>query len=412
MSRTLAMHGGAPIRTRPFTTWPIFGEAEEQRLLQALRSGRWGRLQGPEVESSSGGSRPCTAARHGIAVVNGTVSLRIALHRRGPPCRRRGHRPRLHLPLDGVGRGRGQLRAGVRRHRPADTSTSTRVRSRPPSLHGHGPSSRSTLPASRPTWTPSWRSHADTTCSCSKTRRMPTAPHIAGRSAGSIGHAASFSFQSSKNLTAGEGGIITTNDEALAAACRSIHNCGRVPEGVWYEHHVISGNYRLGEFQGAVLNCQLDRLEAQTATRDANGRYLASRLAVLPGVSSAGATRRLHAAQSASLHAAARRRGLRRPTRGGAAGTAGGRHSVQRRLRVSRCMTSRCSGTGRSAPTSLRRVDALDYTGVRCPNSERICREQGVWLDQATVAGRACRHGRHRRRVREGVRAAGDAGDQ
>ena len=50
-----------------------------------------------------------------------------------------------------------------------------------------------------------------------------------GRPVGSIGHMASFSFQSSKNLTAGEGGIITTNDEALAESCRSIQNCGRIP---------------------------------------------------------------------------------------------------------------------------------------------------------------------------------------
>ena len=84
------------------------------------------------------------------------------------------------------------------------------------------------------------------------------------RPAGSIGHLGSFSFQSSKNLTSGEGGIITTNDDALAESCRSIHSCGRIPGGLWYEHHVMSGNYRLGEFQGAILNCQLSRLEAQT----------------------------------------------------------------------------------------------------------------------------------------------------
>ena len=104
------------------------------------------------------------------------------------------------------------------------------------------------------------------------------------RPAGSLGHLGSFSFQSSKNLTSGEGGIVTTNDEKLAAACRSIHNCGRVPTGVWYEHHVISGNYRLGELQGALLNAQLERLEEQTKTRDANGRHLASRLQDLPGL--------------------------------------------------------------------------------------------------------------------------------
>ena len=65
-----------------------------------------------------------------------------------------------------------------------------------------------------------------------------------------------------------------SNDNALAAKCRSIHNCGRVPGGVWYEHHVISGNHRMGEFQGAILNCQLDRLSEQNKLRNENGRYL------------------------------------------------------------------------------------------------------------------------------------------
>src|SRR5690606_22404121 len=91
------------------------------------------------------------------------------------------------------------------------------------------------------------------------------------RPAGSLSDLASFSFQSSKNLTSGEGGIVTSNDERLAAECRSLHNCGRIPSGVWYEHHVISGNYRLGELQGALLNTQLQRLEEQTRTRDENG---------------------------------------------------------------------------------------------------------------------------------------------
>ena len=77
---------------------------------------------------------------------------------------------------------------------------------------------------------------------------------------------------------------------------------------MWYEHHVISGNYRLGEFQGAVLNAQLDRLEAQTKTRDRNGQYLAARLAKLPGLHPQKAPGDLHPAQLPPLHAAHRRR--------------------------------------------------------------------------------------------------------
>jgi dTDP-4-amino-4,6-dideoxygalactose transaminase len=85
-------------------------------------------------------------------------------------------------------------------------------------------------------------------------------------------------------MTSGEGGIITSNDDALAAKCRSIHNCGRVPGGKWYEHHIISGNHRLNEFAGAILNCQLDRLKEQADRRDANGRYLDEKLSQIPGI--------------------------------------------------------------------------------------------------------------------------------
>lgn len=68
-----------------------------------------------------------------------------------------------------------------------------------------------------------------------------------GRKVGTFGDCGSFSFQSSKNLTAGEGGIIVSNDEKYVGRCRSFHNCGRLPEGPWYEHHLIGGNYRLSE---------------------------------------------------------------------------------------------------------------------------------------------------------------------
>src|SRR5438128_12391220 len=79
MSQKLALLGGTPVRTRPFTSWPIFGKAEEKRLLRTLRSGKWGRLHGPEVAGFENRFASMHGCKHGIAVVNGTVSLRIAL---------------------------------------------------------------------------------------------------------------------------------------------------------------------------------------------------------------------------------------------------------------------------------------------------------------------------------------------
>src|SRR6186997_2146839 len=79
MSNTLALLGGTPIRTKPFPTWPIFGREEEEAVLRALRSGNWGRLAGKEVETFERRFAEYHGAKHGIAVVNGTVSLRVAL---------------------------------------------------------------------------------------------------------------------------------------------------------------------------------------------------------------------------------------------------------------------------------------------------------------------------------------------
>ena len=84
MTQQLALLGGRPVRERPFTSWPIFGEREEERVLGALRSGRWGRLDGKEVSVFDSYPTQLTQMREaiektGIAIVNGTVSLRLGL---------------------------------------------------------------------------------------------------------------------------------------------------------------------------------------------------------------------------------------------------------------------------------------------------------------------------------------------
>ena len=206
------------------------------------------------------------------------------------------------------------------------------------------------------------------------------------RPAGSIGHFGSFSFQSSKNLTCGEGGVITTSDDQLAEACRSIHNCGRIPGGVWYEHHVISANYRLGEFQGAVLNAQLERLEAQTATRDRNGQYLAARLGAMPGIipqkRPADCTRHsyhlflfridpdLFGAPRQAVLKALEAEGI--PVSGGYA------------LPLYRQPLFLNKAFGPYLPSAR---NTLDYGSVSCPNCERICSSQGAWLEQSILLG-------------------------
>ena len=381
----LALHGGAPVRTRPFPAWPISGPEEERRLLGVLRSGQWGRLDGAEVSSFEERFAAAHGCQHGIAVVNGTVALRIALLAAGI----RAEDEVIVPPYTFVATATAVLEANAI---PVFADIDLHTFNLDPAAVQAAitPRTRAIIPvhfAGQP-------ADMDAITAFARARGLVVIEDAAhahgaayrGRPAGSLGDIACFSFQSSKNLTAGEGGIITTNDDALAAACRSIHNCGRVPDGVWYEHHVVSGNYRLGEFQGAVLNGQLDRLEEQTQTRDRNGRALASRLAGIPG---------LHPQQRPpettrhSYHLFMLRLD--------AAQFGASRASVLDALEAEGIPCS--SGYGYSLPDQpLFRHKAfgpyvpgatarLDYTAARCVNSDLIAREQALWLGQNLMLG-------------------------
>lgn len=105
-----------------------------------------------------------------------------------------------------------------------------------------------------------------------------------GKKIGSIGDAGCFSFQSSKNLTSGEGGIVITNDEKLFNMMNSLRNVGRIKGGQWYEHYYLGCNYRITQLQSVLLSNQLKRLKEQTKCRHENGTYLNSLLEKIDGI--------------------------------------------------------------------------------------------------------------------------------
>jgi L-glutamine:2-deoxy-scyllo-inosose/3-amino-2,3-dideoxy-scyllo-inosose aminotransferase len=117
-----------------------------------------------------------------------------------------------------------------------------------------------------------------------------------GKKAGSIGDIGSFSFQLSKHLTAGEGGALTTSNFELYEKLDALRNCGRRPEpkdaakadkgeGVYFDagNFIQSGNYRMTEFQAAILTEGLKRLPEQNRQRDENAVYLNSLIRDIPG---------------------------------------------------------------------------------------------------------------------------------
>jgi len=106
-----------------------------------------------------------------------------------------------------------------------------------------------------------------------------------GRRVGSIGDLGSFSFQLGKPLACGEGGAVLTDNEELSLKCYSYGDLGRMPGGGKYRHYLPAGNFRMTEFQGALLLVQLSRLSKQTEIRHRNGEYLAHELEGIEGIS-------------------------------------------------------------------------------------------------------------------------------
>jgi len=105
-----------------------------------------------------------------------------------------------------------------------------------------------------------------------------------GRRAGSLGLAGTFSFQNSKVMTAGEGGMLTTNDAALAERARAYANQGRRTGEGWFSHYTLGTNYRITALQAAVLTAQLERLPAQIALRARNAELLRRELEGVKGL--------------------------------------------------------------------------------------------------------------------------------
>ena len=109
-----------------------------------------------------------------------------------------------------------------------------------------------------------------------------------GKKVGAIGKGGIFSFQTSKNMSAGEGGAIITNDDDFKEACFSYHNCGRVSGGEWYEHQHLGGNFRLNALAASMLIPQLDSIGADMNLRDKNKKFLDDVLGEIDGIELVG----------------------------------------------------------------------------------------------------------------------------
>jgi len=111
---------------------------------------------------------------------------------------------------------------------------------------------------------------------------------VNGKKVGSLGHVGAFSFQSSKNLTSGEGGCIVTNDVDIRDRAHAFKDVGRRPGGERWEYPRLGWNYRTSEYLATILLKRLPHLEDQTKLRNANAEYLTKALSDIEGVTPPG----------------------------------------------------------------------------------------------------------------------------
>ncbi|MBP1990224.1 DegT/DnrJ/EryC1/StrS family aminotransferase [Paenibacillus eucommiae] len=285
----LAINGGSPVRTREFARWPVFDELEQQIVLRALQSGKWGGVgktwtgEEPFIPQFEREFAQLQDAKYGVSCVNGTVALTAALQAAGVQYGDEVIIP----PYTFVATATAVLAFGAI---PvfADIESDTLLIDPDQVELSITPKTKAIIavhiagaPANLTQLLEISRKHGLVLI---EDAAQAVGAKWEGVGVGAIGDLGTFSFQSSKNLNAGEGGIVITNNHSLWVNTWSICNVGRVPEGAWYQHEVLGQNYRMTDLQAAILLAQMTRLEAQMQQREASVLELDRLLGGIEGI--------------------------------------------------------------------------------------------------------------------------------
>ena len=279
----LALLGGPRAKTRAFPPWPMYDNDERCALTEVLESRIWWRTPGTKTLEFERAFAAFHGARHGLAVTNGTAALEVLM-----AALQVGPGDEVIVPdFTFVATASAVLFAGAL---PVMVDVLPDSYCIDPELVEAAITPRTkAIIAVHMGGLPADLDRLSKIASDHGVALVEDSSHAhgsewRGRRIGTFGAGGTFSFQSSKLMTAGEGGIIITNDDAVERLARSVHDCGRMPGEWFYSHYTYGSNYRLSEWQGAVLNVQLTRLEAQTAHRHNNARLLDRLLQGIEGI--------------------------------------------------------------------------------------------------------------------------------
>ena len=286
MADALAILGGAPLRSEPWPAWPEFGAPERAALERVLESGQWGGFPSPNTEARAFSEEFAryVGTRFAVPCANGTVSLTLALQAgrisRGAEV--------ITTAYSFVGTAGGIVAAGCVPV-PVDVLPDTYCIDPARVEQAIGPRTEAVMPVHLACA----MADMDRLVEICRRRGLLLVEDCAhahgmqwrGRGAGAIGDFGSFSMQSSKLLTAGEGGCVTTGDERGEGRLQALVNCGRRETPRARETEPLFGhNLRMTEWQAALLREQLRRLPEQQRRREANVARFLEEIRKVPGL--------------------------------------------------------------------------------------------------------------------------------
>lgn len=389
----LAILGGEKTRQKPFSPWPLYTEKDKNRLLEVLESRNWGGFPFPNRFASEFAQKFADyhGANYGCTLVNGTVALTVALRAAGAKFGDEVIVP--SYTWDGTATA--VLDAGCV---PifADIDPDTYCLDIEDVRRRITPRTRAVMPVHLA------MRFADMDALVDLAREkdliiIEDCAHVhggfyKGRGAGSIGDVGSFSMQTSKLMTSGEGGIVITSRLDCYEMIQSLVNCGRASATDQFGKRPTGCNYRLSEFQAAILLGQLETLPELTERRIRNARRLSEALAQIPGV------RPLPAQNALTTEAVYCYVFQYRPTEPPSAAP------VRRDMFVAALDAEGVPADGRfyepvyrsdlfhASPDdfpqlALDRDQPINYREFSCPVAERAAYHESVWLPQFVLLG-------------------------
>jgi dTDP-4-amino-4,6-dideoxygalactose transaminase len=272
------------VRSTPYPDWPSLDEADVEAVTAILRGGQVGGFPepGPKAAEFAAGFAAYQGATHGIVMANGTVTMEVALKALGVGWGDEVIVPALTFaatPYAAIASGALPVFVDVEPER--WTIDADQVEA------AVTPRTRAIMPVHL------GQQMADMDRIMEIARKhdlfvVEDCAHAHGQrwrdqGAGCIGDFGSFSHQSTKILTAGEGGTLTTQDERLARRAHSLIDCGR-PKDAAETEYTFGANYRLGELACALLVNGLARFPAQQELRARLGEHFEKLAAAIPGV--------------------------------------------------------------------------------------------------------------------------------